>query len=173
MSLRCGCPVDTSAKQKHRPSRQARPPLGSWQSVFLLRGIRILSRSALRMTSRLVIANTYGVRINFRLPVIAKPRKRLWQSVSLSRGLRILSRSALRMTSRLVIANTYDVRMNFRLPVIAKPRKRLWQSVSLSRGLRILSRFAFRMTKRRRKHREKFNIRFINKLQDRLYVGLF
>ena len=25
-SLRCGCPVDTSAKQKHRPSRQARPP---------------------------------------------------------------------------------------------------------------------------------------------------
>ena len=57
--------------------------------------------------------------------------------------------------------------------VIAKPRKRLWQSVSLSRGLRILSRSALRMTKRRRKHREKFNIRFINKLQDRLYVGLF
>ena len=26
LSLRCGCPVDTSVKQKHRPSRQARPP---------------------------------------------------------------------------------------------------------------------------------------------------
>ena len=25
LSLRCGCPVGTSAKQKHRPSRQARP----------------------------------------------------------------------------------------------------------------------------------------------------
>ena len=32
-SLRCGCPVDASAKQKHRPSRQARPPLGAWQSA--------------------------------------------------------------------------------------------------------------------------------------------
>ena len=28
------CPVDTSAEQKHRPSRQARPPKGAWQSVF-------------------------------------------------------------------------------------------------------------------------------------------
>ena len=33
LSLRCGCPVDTSAKQKHRPSRQARPPQGARQSV--------------------------------------------------------------------------------------------------------------------------------------------
>ena len=38
MSLRSGCPVDTSAKQKHRPSRQARPPQGAWQSVSLLKG---------------------------------------------------------------------------------------------------------------------------------------
>ena len=36
--------------------------------------LRILSRFALRMTRRLVIANTYGVRINFRLAVIAKVR---------------------------------------------------------------------------------------------------
>ena len=151
--MRCGCPADTSAKQKHRPSRQARPPSGVRQSVFphfsslrsrvngcgnpfsLLRELRILSRSALRMTNRLVIA---------------KPCKRLWQSVlspsrhcgagvrwtplrsrstdragrrdhrkvrgnpfSLLRELRILSRSALRMTNRLVIA---------------KPCKQLWQS---------------------------------------------
>ena len=67
LSLRCGCPVDTSAKQKHRPSRQARPPLGARQSVFpppslrsrvngcgnpfsFKMGRRILSRSAFRMT---------------------------------------------------------------------------------------------------------------------------
>ena len=66
-SLRCECPVDTSAKQKHRPSRQARPPSGVrqfvlsplvitkpckrlWESVSLSRGIRILSRFAFRMT---------------------------------------------------------------------------------------------------------------------------
>ena len=56
MTLRCGCPVDTSAKQKHRPSRQARPPSGARQSVFpFLKGRRILLRCALRMTSRLLI----------------------------------------------------------------------------------------------------------------------
>ena len=40
---------------------------------FFLKGeyIRILSRQALRMTYNLVIANTYGVRLYFRLPVIA------------------------------------------------------------------------------------------------------
>ena len=37
----------------------------------LSRGLRILSRFAFRMTSRLGIANTYGVRLYFRLPVIA------------------------------------------------------------------------------------------------------
>ena len=87
LSLRCGCPVDTTAKQKHRPSRQARPPLGARQSVLhtpfviastercvairsLLRGLRILSRFALRMTNRLVIATTIKCAINCR-PVIA------------------------------------------------------------------------------------------------------
>ena len=73
LSLRgCGCPVDTSAKQKHRPSRQARrvspaairfPPKGY---------LRILSRSALRMTNHFVIA---------------KPCKRLWQSVFPLKGI--------------------------------------------------------------------------------------
>ncbi len=79
LSLRCGCPVDTSAKQKHRPSRQARPPLGARQSVssvfviakpqsdcgnpfFPFREIRILSRFTFRMTNRLVIASAEGVR---------------------------------------------------------------------------------------------------------------
>ena len=61
----------TSAKQKHRPSRQARPPQGARQSVLFLKGRRILSCSALRMTHNLVIANTYGVWLCFRLPVIA------------------------------------------------------------------------------------------------------
>ena len=37
----------------------------------LSRGLRILSCYALRMTSHLVIANTYGMRLHFRLPVIA------------------------------------------------------------------------------------------------------
>ena len=36
-----------------------------------LKGRRILSCSALRMTHNLVIANTYGVWLYFRLPVIA------------------------------------------------------------------------------------------------------
>ena len=53
LSLRCGCPVDTSAKQKHRPSRQARPPQGVRQSVFPLLVIanavrRVAIRSFLR-----------------------------------------------------------------------------------------------------------------------------
>ena len=71
LSLRCGCPVDTSVKQKHRPSRQTRcvngcgnppfhlsslrAPQGARQSVFPLRVLRILSLFALRMTSRLLI----------------------------------------------------------------------------------------------------------------------
>ena len=76
------------------------------------------------------------------------------------------------MTSRLVIANTYGVRISFRLPVIAKPHKRLWQSAPL---YDITDSFALRAQndKEKAKHREKFNIRFINKLKDRLYVGLF
>ena len=40
----------------------------------LSRGLRILSCYALRMTRRLGIANTYGVRLYFRLPVIASER---------------------------------------------------------------------------------------------------
>ena len=72
LSLRCGCPVDTSVKQKHRPSRQTRcvngcgnppfhlsslrAPQGARQSVFPLRVLRILSCFALRMTSHFVIA---------------------------------------------------------------------------------------------------------------------
>ena len=45
MSLRCGCPVDTSAKQKHRPSRQARPPQGARQSVLFQGELRIFLRT--------------------------------------------------------------------------------------------------------------------------------
>ena len=102
---------------------------------FSFRGLRILSRFAFRMTHCLVIANTYGMRLHFRLPVIASEQSergnpflhtlviaRGFSPVairSLSRGLRILSCYALRMTSRLVIANTYGVRLYFRLPVIA------------------------------------------------------
>ena len=40
----------------------------------LLKGRRILSCLALRMTSLLVIANTCGVRLYFRLPVIASDK---------------------------------------------------------------------------------------------------
>ena len=92
-----------------------------WQSAPL-RVLRILSRSAFRMTHRLVIATTVKCAINC-CPVIAKVRvsgghlcgaeaptepagethKRLWQSAPL-RVLRILSRSAFRMTSRSVVA---------------------------------------------------------------------
>ena len=38
-SLRCGCPVDTSAKQKHRPSRQARPPCNGCGNPFSFKRI--------------------------------------------------------------------------------------------------------------------------------------
>ena len=56
LPLRCGCPVDTSAKQKHRPNRQARRKATA-AIRFPLRVLRILSCSALRMTNRFVIAN--------------------------------------------------------------------------------------------------------------------
>ena len=80
---RCGCPVDTFAKQKHRPSRQARCVNGCGNPFFLFRVLRILSRFALRMTNCLVIANAVRrAAIRFPCsPVIAKPCKRLWQSV--------------------------------------------------------------------------------------------
>ena len=48
-----------------------RAPQGAWQSVSLLKGRRILSRFAFRMTSRLVIATTVKCAINC-CPVIAK-----------------------------------------------------------------------------------------------------
>ena len=38
-SLRCGCPVDTSEKQKHRPSRQARPPCNGCGNPFSFKRI--------------------------------------------------------------------------------------------------------------------------------------
>ena len=131
----------------------AKPRKRLWQSVSLLKGNTDSFARALRMTRRLVIANTYGVRINFRLPVIAKPRKRLWQSVSLLKGNTDSFARALRMTRRLVIANTYGVRINFRLPVIAKPRKRLWQSVSLLTKIRIFSHIALSITRSRSKRK--------------------
>ena len=48
-----------------------RGALAPRQSVSLSRELRILSCYALRMTHNLVIANTYGARLYFRLPVIA------------------------------------------------------------------------------------------------------
>ena len=87
------------------------------------RGLRILSRYALRMTYRLVIANTYGVRLYFRLPVIAIEFTAFVPLViargfspaairSLSKGLRILSCYALRMTGLFVIASEQSERGN-------------------------------------------------------------
>ena len=40
----CGCPVDTSAKQKHRPSRQARPRTFEARMGYALDGIKETSR---------------------------------------------------------------------------------------------------------------------------------
>ena len=57
-----------------------RTPYGVWQSVFLLRELRILSCFALRMTDRLVVANVVWCAVSC-CSVIAKPCKRLWQSV--------------------------------------------------------------------------------------------
>ena len=71
LSLRCGCPADTSAKQKHRPSRQARPPQGARQSVLLSRGIRILSCFTYGMTKR---RRNCRKKLNIRF--IEKPRDR-------------------------------------------------------------------------------------------------
>ena len=100
--MRCGCPVDTSAKQKHRPSRQARYVNGCGNPFSFLRVLRILSRYALGMTYRLAIATIVECAASRHL-VIAKVRvsgghlckaeaptepageicKRLWQSVFL------------------------------------------------------------------------------------------
>ena len=64
---RRGCPVDTSARQKHRPSRQARCVNGCGNPFFLFRVLRILSRSALRMTDIQLLQAPQGVQIYFRL----------------------------------------------------------------------------------------------------------
>ena len=87
----CGCPVDTSAKQKHRPSRQARLPQGARQSVFPPSSLRSrVTAVAIRLSSKritdsfvlrtqnditFVIASTERcVAIRFPSPVIAKVR---------------------------------------------------------------------------------------------------
>ena len=93
MSLRCGCPVDTSAKQKHRPSRQARPPCKRlWQSVStppsslrsrvtaaairsLLRGITDSFTLRVQNDGNSVIASTVrcaAIRFSFETPAQAK-----------------------------------------------------------------------------------------------------
>ena len=96
-------------------------PCNGCGNPFSLKGRRILSRQALRMTSRLVIATTIKCAINCR-PVIAvrvsgghlckaeAPTEPAGETAarcaairSLLRGIRILSRQALRMTSRLLI----------------------------------------------------------------------
>ena len=89
------------------------------------------------MTYNSIIANTYGVRLYFCLPVIAvrvsgghlceaeatdragrrDRRKVRGNPFFLFRVLRILSRSALRMTSRLVIANAVG-RVAIRSPIL-------------------------------------------------------
>ena len=48
LSLRCGCPVDTSVKQKHRPSRQARCVNGYGNSFLPLVIARGFSPAAIR-----------------------------------------------------------------------------------------------------------------------------
>ena len=101
-SLRCGCPVDTSAKQKHRPSWQARPPQGVRQSVLPLSSLRSRVSGCGNSFSFKGNTDSFTLRVQndkpisyckyikcadmLCLPVIAKPRKRLWQSVSLLKG---------------------------------------------------------------------------------------
>ena len=154
LSLRCGCPVDTTAKQKHRPSRQARPPLSARQSVlhtpFVIastercaairfsfkRELRILSRFALRMTNRLVIATIIKCAINCR-PVIAVRvsggHHCEAEAPTEPTGETAVRRAAIRSLAPFVIAGTERcaaIRFSFK------------------GELRILSRFALRMTNR-------------------------
>ena len=47
---RCGCPVDTSAQQKHRPRRQPRPPSRIRIVLRISLGITTLPKSSIRLT---------------------------------------------------------------------------------------------------------------------------
>ena len=69
-----------------------------------LRGLRILSRFALRMTSRLVVANTIRRADKLSFSCHCEAVQTAVAIRSLLRVLRILSRFAFRMTGRLVIA---------------------------------------------------------------------
>ena len=70
-----------------------------------LRGLRILSRFALRMTSRLVVANTIRRADKLSFSCHCEAVQTAVAIRSLLRVLRILSRFAFRMTGRLVIVN--------------------------------------------------------------------
>ncbi len=69
-----------------------------------LRGLRILSRFAFRMTSRLVVANTIRRADKLSFSCHCEAVQTAVAIRSLLRVLRILSRFAFRMTGRLVIA---------------------------------------------------------------------
>ena len=110
--------MDTSAKQKHRPSRQARPPQGVRQSVFLFKGIT--DSFTLRVQNDKpfschecseVCAVSYRSVIAVRVfgghlceaeaptePAGETAVRRAAIRFSFERGIRILSRYALRMT---------------------------------------------------------------------------
>ena len=60
------CEAEATDRAGRRDRRKVRG-----NPFFLFRVLRILSRSALRMTYNSIIANTYGVRLYFCLPVIA------------------------------------------------------------------------------------------------------
>ena len=133
---RCGCPVDTSARQKHRPSRQARCVNGCGNPFFLFRVLRILSRSALRMTDIQLLQAPQGVQQSVPpfsslrrcgCPVDTSARQKHRPSRQarcvngcgnpffLFRVLRILSRSALRMTDIQLLQAPQGVQIYFRL----------------------------------------------------------
>jgi len=76
----------------------------SYGNPFFLRGLRILSRFALRMTSRLVVANTIRRADKLSFSCHCEAVQTAVAIRSLLRVLRILSRFAFRMTGRLVIA---------------------------------------------------------------------
>ena len=72
----CGCPLDTSAKQKHRPSRQARPRTFEVRMGSALDGIK--------ETSRFLIASSINrdrsSRLDVKCSLIQKMRSPIWMT---------------------------------------------------------------------------------------------
>ncbi len=140
LSLRCGCPVDTSAKQKHRPSRQARPPQGVWQSVF---PSPVIAKPCKRLWQSVFlfkdITDSFALCAQNDKPFCNCNHRIICdklQPLSLRCGCPVDTSAKQKHRPNRQARPPLGARQSvFPSPVIAKPCKRLWQSVFLFKDI--------------------------------------